>query len=69
MLKRIGLRFIGVVKTAVKRFNTKHLSEIELDNRGDRRGLILHGDYGKPSLLAFFGWTANVNTLLHLAFP
>ena len=43
-LKRIGLRFIGVVKTATKQFPMKHMSEIELENRGDRRGLIMHGD-------------------------
>ena len=30
MLNLIGLRFIGVVKTATKRFTTKHLSGIEL---------------------------------------
>ena len=54
MLKIIGLRFIGVVKTATKRFPMKHLSEIELENRGDRRGLIMYGDDGKPSLLALF---------------
>ena len=53
MLKRIGLRFIGVAKTATKRFPRKHLSEIELKNRGERRGLIFHGDDRKPSLLAF----------------
>ena len=28
MLKQIGLRFIGVVKTATKQFPMKHLSEI-----------------------------------------
>ena len=52
-LKRIGLRFIGVVKTATKRFPMKHLSQIELVNRGDRRGLIMYDNDSKPSLLAF----------------
>ena len=47
MLKRIGLRFIGVVKTATNQFPMKHLSEIELKNIGDRIGLIFHGDDGK----------------------
>ena len=32
-LKRIGLCFIGVVKTATKRFPMAHLSQIELVNR------------------------------------
>ena len=52
-LKRIGLRFIGVVKTATKRYPMKHLSQIELENRGDRRGLIMYDNDSKPSLLAF----------------
>ena len=69
MLKRICLRFIGVVKTATKLFPMKHLSEIELKNIGDRRGLILHGDDGKPSLLVFVGWTVTADTLLHLSHP
>ena len=54
MLKRIGLRFIGLVKTVTNKIFIKHLSEIEPENIGDRRGLILHGDDGKPSLLVFF---------------
>ena len=53
MLKRIGSRFIGIVKTTTKRFPVKHLSEIELKSRGDTRGLILHGDDSKPLLLIF----------------
>ena len=53
MLKRIGLCFIGVVKMATNRFLMKHLYEIKLENRGNRRGLILHGDDGNPSLLEF----------------
>ena len=52
-LKRIGLRFIGVVKTATKRFPMKHLSQIELENGGDRRELIMYNNISKPSLLAF----------------
>ena len=54
VLTRIGLRYIGVVKTVTKRFPMKHLSEIELENRGDRGGLILHGDEGKLLLLEFY---------------
>ena len=51
-LKRIGLRFIGVVKTATRRYPMKALSEIELVDRGDFRGLVSVGD-GSNSLLAF----------------
>ena len=51
-LKRIGLRFIGVVKTATRRYPMKALSEIELVDRGDFRGLVSVGA-GSNSLLAF----------------
>ena len=53
ILKRIGVRSIGVVKTATKRYPMKHLSQIELENRGDRRGLIMYDNDSKPSLLVF----------------
>ena len=52
-LKKIGLRFIGVVKTATKRFPMKNLSELELENRGGRRGLIMYNNDSQPALLAF----------------
>ena len=52
-LLSIGLRFVGVVKTATKAFPLKHLSELELEKRGDREGLIFKGDDGRPELLAF----------------
>ena len=52
-LKEIGLRFIGVVKTATRRFPLTYLSNIELQERGDRSGLIMRGPDGEPSLLAF----------------
>ena len=52
-LKRIGLRFIGVVKTATKRFPMKHLSGLELRDRGDCVGLVSKGVDGQPSLLPF----------------
>ena len=52
-LKRIGLRFTGVVKTATRRYPMKALSEIELVDHDDFRGLVSVG-YGRNSLLAFF---------------
>ena len=52
-LKRVGLRFIGVVKTATKRFPMKYLSEIEMQNRGDRTGLIMHDEFNRPTMIAF----------------
>jgi Transposase IS4 len=52
-LKKIGLRFIGVVKTArTRRFPMAYLQGLELQKRGDRKGLIMRGGSG-PLLLAF----------------
>ena len=48
-----GLRFIGVVKTSTKKFPMKHLSEIEMQSRGERSGCVMNGNEGEPSLLAF----------------
>jgi hypothetical protein len=42
-----------VVKTATKRFPLKHLSGLELRDRGDCVGLVSKGIDGQPSLLAF----------------
>jgi hypothetical protein len=42
-LKRLGLRFIGVVKTVTSRFPLKHLSGLELRDRGDCEGLVSKG--------------------------
>jgi Transposase IS4 len=52
-LQRIGVRFIGVVKTATKKFPMKVLSEMGLECRGNRRGLVSLDAQGHPSLLAF----------------
>ena len=52
-LKRIGLRFIGVVKTATKRFPMAHLSQIELVNRGDFTGLVCRDLTGNPKFMSF----------------
>jgi hypothetical protein len=52
-LKRIGLRFIGVVKTATRQFPQAYLSNLEMRERGERRGLIARDENGTPSMLAF----------------
>ena len=52
-LKALGLCFVGVVKTATKRFPLGHLSNLELENRGGRHRLVVKGDDGEPKLLAF----------------
>jgi hypothetical protein len=52
-MERIGLRFIGVVKTATKKFPMAYLSGLELQQRGDWKGLIAKGTDGHPNMLAF----------------
>lgn len=52
-MARIGLRFIGVVKTATRRFPQTYLSALELVERGDRCGLIAKDPDGIPKMLAF----------------
>jgi Transposase IS4 len=52
-LLRIKMRFIGVVKTATRKFPMAYLSGIELQARGDRKGLLAKDEDGKPFLLSF----------------
>ena len=52
-LKTIGLRFIGVVKTAIRKFPKAYLMGLEMDQRGDMKGLVTRGRNGSPDLLAF----------------
>jgi hypothetical protein len=54
-MKRIGLRFIGVIKTATRRVPMAYLQGLELQQRGDCKGQIKRGGggAGDPSLLAF----------------
>jgi hypothetical protein len=52
-LRRIGLCFIGVVKTATRQFPMHYLSRVELQQRGDRYGLGTQSNNGGPRLLVF----------------
>jgi hypothetical protein len=52
-LKQIGLRFIGVVKTATWQFPQAYLSNLEMRVRGERRGVVARDENGTPSMLAF----------------
>ena len=52
-MRRCGLRFIGVVKTATKKYPMQYLTGIELHNRGDRHGLLALDESGMPTLLAY----------------
>ena len=40
LLRMNGLKFIGVIKTATQKFSMAHLAAHELENRGDRYGLV-----------------------------
>ena len=52
---REGLKFIGVVKTATRKYPMKHFQAIELQKRGDRVGLVRRkkDGEGECDLLAF----------------
>jgi hypothetical protein len=52
-MTRIGLRFIGVVKTATRQFPMAYLNRIELSVRGDRKGLIAKDANNQPAMMAF----------------
>ncbi len=52
-LEKMGLGFIGVVKTATRRFPQAHLSAIELHNRGDFRGVYTKDANGDTNAMAF----------------
>jgi Transposase IS4 len=53
-LMEMGLKFVGVVKTATKKFPMNRLSTTRLHQRGDRYGLV-HKNVvtGRPKLIAF----------------
>ncbi len=52
-LKFIGLRFLGVVKTATRMYPMAKHSNVELHNRGDWKGLILKEENGVTVMMAF----------------
>jgi Transposase IS4 len=52
-LRKMGLRFIGVVKNATRRFPMKALGHMELEKREDCRGLVHLDADNTPSMLAF----------------
>ena len=50
---KIGLRFIGVVKTATKKFPLAYLSSVEFDQvRGQLEGIVLKKD-GIAQMMAY----------------
>ena len=49
----MGLHFIGVVKTATKKFPMSYLSNLEMVQCGDYKGLVARGTNGQPTMLSF----------------
>ena len=53
VMRMMGLRFIGVVKTAAKIFPMSYLSNLESVQHGDYKGLVAMGADGQPTMLSF----------------
>ena len=53
VMRTMGLHFIGVVKTATKKFPMSYLSNLELVQHGDYKGLVARGTNGQPTMLLF----------------
>ena len=53
VMRMMGLCFIGVVKTATKIFPMSYLSNLELVQHGDYKGLVARGTDGQPTMLSF----------------
>ena len=53
VMRTMGLHFIGVVKMATKKFPMSYLSNLELVQRGDYKGLVARGTDGQPTMLSF----------------
>ena len=53
VMRMMVLCFIGVVKTATKKFPMSYLSTLELVQRGDYKGFVARGTDGQPTMLSF----------------
>ncbi len=55
MMMRYGMGFIGVVKSASRQYPMPYLSQVELNNRGDRKGMVTRGGQtnSEPKMMAF----------------
>jgi hypothetical protein len=52
-LKKLGFRFIGVIKTATKEYPMSYLQGLELQRRGDLKATVFYNANGRPELFAF----------------
>ena len=53
VMRTMGLHFIGVVKTATKKIPMSYLSNLELVQHGDYKGLVARGTDRQPTMLSF----------------
>ena len=53
VMRTMGLCFIGVVKTATKKFPMSYLSNLELVQHWDYKGLVAKGSDGQLTMLSF----------------
>ena len=53
VMRTMGLHFIGVVKTAIKKFPMSYLSNLEFVHCGDNKGLVARGTDRQPTMLSF----------------
>ena len=53
VMRTMGLCFIGVVKMATKKFPMSYLSNLELVQSGDYKGLVARGTNRQPTMLSF----------------
>ena len=53
VMRTMGLHLIEVVKTATKKFPMSYLSNLELVQHGDYKGLVARGTDGQPTMLSF----------------
>ena len=53
VMRTMGLHFIGVVKTATKKKPISCLSNLELVQQGDYKGLVARGTNGQSTMLSF----------------
>ena len=53
VMRTMGLHFIGVIKMAIKKFPMPYLSNLELVQCGDYKGLVARGTDGHPTMLSF----------------
>ena len=53
VMRTMGLHFIGVVQMATKKIPMSYLSNLELVQHGDYKGLVASGANGQPTMLLF----------------